>query len=204
MVIWGQAVRVRPAAGCVGGAIGNRLSPTVRGLSPAAKGLSPSAKTCHDLPRVVSSLSGFGRQAIRRTNEAWRGCPSMSLVRLRLGQIECSARPELRSAASDLLLEKDVEGHSRPVTVCHIEAACRRGFDGIEDGQRPALNKNADSSASSGLCGSFRDRSPGRCPGLRWGTPFGARQSEEIPVLTDVYGLPASIAVGHDLQSRNL
>ncbi len=210
MVIWGQVVRVRTAAGCVGRAIDNRLSPTV-------KGLPPSAKTCHDLPRPVRFSSIGWLAAICRHNEALRRGHSISRTSLRLGQVECPTESEIRSVASDLLPGKEVEGHSRPVTVCHIHTACRRGGDEIGDGRRFGLNKEASSGpqgesivaqgevlgfgapsrlgsrvgaiwglmlnpmlrlwrAPSGLCGSFRDRFPGRCPGLRWGAPLVLRK----------------------------
>ena len=37
--------------------------------------------------------------------------------------------------------------------------------------------------APSGLCGSFRDRFPGRCPGLRWGAPSVLRKRKRRPAV---------------------
>ncbi len=83
----------------------------------------------------------------------------MSLARLMLGQVECAARTNLRSVECDLLLEKEVEGHAGPVTVCHIGAEALRRWEaktkrieeeeeeetcgrGVRRGRRPTPNKS--------------------------------------------------------------
>ena len=251
MVGWGHAVRGRPAAGWARGAIDNRLSPTARGLSP-------SAKTCHDLPRAVSGASLVWPVLIHQADEALRGCRLMSLIRFTLEPVDFPTESEQRSVVSDLLPEKEVEGHAGPVTACHIgaealwrwkakakrieeeEETCGRGF---QRGRRPAPNEGAPNKgpaptngrpasyndaafsapqghptvaqgnalgfgappclgcpegatsglmwspasrswrAPSGLCGSFLDRSPGRCLGLRWSAPSVLMDLTSNPVL---------------------
>lgn len=46
----------------------------------------------------------------------------MSRARLILESVDFPIRSDLRSVASDWLLENEGKGHSRPVTACHIKA----------------------------------------------------------------------------------
>ena len=135
---WGDAMRIwaaigvgaQMAGGCPPRSGGcHRLPPSAKGLPLSAKGLPSSAITCHPLPQAVSSLSAVWPMAIYRTNEAFSGCRLISLMWFRLGQVECAARTNLRTVASDWLPENEVEAHVRPVTVCHIGAEALRRWE---------------------------------------------------------------------------
>ena len=88
MVIWGHAVRGRPAAGWCAG-VGHRSTVTV--CHPPARDLPPSAKTCHDLPRTVSFEEPF-RYAQDWSGRESRTSGASGCVGLESGYVDKSAQ----------------------------------------------------------------------------------------------------------------
>ena len=296
MANWGEAVRIWAAFGVGARLAGgcpprsgdcHRLPPSAKALPLSAKGLPLSAKTCHHLPRPASFWSGPWRSRGPLRSSVFNRCVGIVLMGLMLWHGGSWRGTEMRSVASDLLLENEGQGYPRPVTVCHInpEAWRRKPFPreaGPLSSPIPSLALRAGVHGFMVTRGVFnmspmRERGdlgrgdlsvecfgggrprpledvPHDCrphdqsnakiaafprtgrlwpPGIvarpcralwfllqpvpeafTWaarGRTFGARQSEdgarrseEIPIVTDASGLPASIAVGHDLQSRTL
>ena len=148
----GEALEIRTAMSA-----GSSRETMADPMPPVVRTLSPPAKTCHHLPRCVIFSCDAWRSALRRKNEARKGCIPMSRTRPELWRIDDSMRTEMRSISSDLLLENGLEGLQSPVTACHIATGDWRSVPWR---------------APSGLDGSFRHLFPGRCPGLSSTAPL--------------------------------
>ena len=152
MVIWGCTWRVRAvSAGLRRGAIG---SLTCHRLPKACHRLPKPAITCHGLP-VLWEIPGVRRDIEKLCTAEHRSACSRRVQRYGTSTIQSCV--EITSAHTDLLLENGVKGIPCSVTVCHIETG------DLQSKRWRAL---------SGLGGTFRHRSPGRCPGLSSTAPL--------------------------------
>ena len=196
MRIWAAyGVGARLAGGCPPQSGGcHRLPPSAKTLPLSAKGLPLSAKTCHHLPRAATFWGGPSRSRGPLLSSVFNGCVGIVLRGLKLWHIDVAQRTELRSVASDLLLENEGQGHPRPVTVCHIEAEGRgtQSFAPVAGPSSSLIPSLALRAGVERLSGEYSaaNKSPNRQRGNRetQTTPFAGRATR--PTENEEHGLP--------------